>query len=149
MKLHLRHIGFIATFFFCQQSFAQQDTLSGRVKDITGFPIAFARISLYSLPDSSLVDGTVCNEEGAFFFNVKDSGNYELVISFTGFEKKSVPFLYQNRSLNLGTIILNTDAKILEIVTVETEAVARVKMVIPPITTPMLLKLILMQMLLT
>lgn len=124
MKLHLRHIGFIATFFFCQQSFAQQDALSGRVKDITGFPIAFARISLYSLPDSSLVDGTVCNEEGAFFFNVKDSGNYELVISFTGFEKKSVPFLYQNRSLNLGTIILNTDAKILEIVTVETEAVS-------------------------
>ncbi|MBK6525061.1 MAG: hypothetical protein IPG07_05580 [Crocinitomicaceae bacterium] len=55
---------------------------------------------------------------------MKDSGNYELVISFTGFEKKSVPFLYQNRSLNLGTIILNTDAKILEIVTVETEAVS-------------------------
>jgi hypothetical protein len=125
MKHYLGRSGLLIVFLlFVLPSFAQQDTLTGVVKDVTGFPIAFARVSLFTLPDSAFVDGTVCDEKGIFNLSVKDSGQYQLFISFTGFEKKSVPVLYQNRSLDLGSIVLNADAKILETVHVETEAVS-------------------------
>ena len=50
-------------------------TLSGKVTDEQSQPIEFVNVALYSLPDSTLITGTVTNANGEFSFEKASTKN--------------------------------------------------------------------------
>lgn len=81
--------------------FAEVETYEGLVKDDSGNPLEFVNVTLQSLNDSTLIDGTVTDAEGKF--SVK--GDRRLVflkISAMGFEE----MIIDNPGYNLGDILL-------------------------------------------
>ena len=59
--------------------------------DQTKQPVEFANVTLYSLPDSVLLTGTVTDENGEFSVNTKEyTGDSYLQISFLGYKTSTV-----------------------------------------------------------
>ena len=90
----------IALLFVVVYSFAAmgQKSISGKVQDAQGEPIAYATVSLLTA-DSTLVTGAITDEKGAFSLSangptptlptregVKSNNNYILQVSFIGYE---------------------------------------------------------------
>jgi outer membrane receptor protein involved in Fe transport len=97
-------------------------TLSGMVKnktDKTALP--YVNIALKTEKDSSLVSGTITNEEGRFKLSEVKSGNYYLEISYIGFQafKQAVLVGQLSNFLDLGLIELNEDNQTLQEILVE------------------------------
>lgn len=81
--------------------FAEVEAYEGIVKDNSGNPLEFVNVTLQSLNDSTLIDGTVTDAEGEF--TVKgDSSPVFLKISAMGFEE----MIIDNPGYNLGDIFL-------------------------------------------
>lgn len=84
--------------------------ISGRIIcEETGRPAGFMTISLYACSDSSLVAGTVSDLEGYFSFYMLENKSYYIVISDTGFIKKSIAEIKINsdqQKMELGEIFL-------------------------------------------
>ncbi len=96
-------------------------TVSGLVKDAkTKTALAFVNVSLRSAKDSSFIVGTITNEQGRFILADVKNGNYYAAVSYIGYEEKTLEVLVGELSafLDLGTIELMPDAKVLEQVTV-------------------------------
>lgn len=72
--------------FFSQMGFAQE--LSGIVLSNYQKPVAGATVAIHNLPDSSFVKFAVTNTNGEFSAIVPSHGDYLLIISTSGFEKK-------------------------------------------------------------
>ncbi|MGL5958638.1 MAG: TonB-dependent receptor [Phocaeicola sp.] len=74
-------------------------------------PVGQATVQLLSLPDSAMVVGNVTNNSGQFSIHA-GKGNYVLKISFVGYHSliKSIELSDVKPTLNLGTLVLNTDA---------------------------------------
>lgn len=89
---------------------ANPGTLTGRVSDvISKQPMKYVTVVLFSAKDSSMVAGTISNQEGNFSISMLDSGKYYVEISFIGFEKKHIePVVISSRlnKINLGEITL-------------------------------------------
>ncbi len=99
-------------------------TLSGLIKskaDKSALP--FVNIVLKTEKDSAFVTGTVTNEEGRFTLTSIKPGNYVLQLSYTGFASKAQSILVGSLSsfLDLGTIELQQDAKLLQEVVVSSK----------------------------
>lgn len=90
-------------------------TITGKVTDEQNQPIEFANVSLYSLPDSALITGTVTNQAGEF--SLSENGNAKksmfLKISFLGYETQTVSAIAEQ------TIVLRNDTKMLGKVVVQ------------------------------
>lgn len=104
-------------------TFAQDSkvSLSGIIKDEkTKLAISYANIILKKEADNSFVSGTITNEEGRFVLENINSGNYFLEISYLGYQTKRQQVLAGtlNAFLDLGTIELKEDARLLNEVTV-------------------------------
>ncbi len=84
---------------------AATPTYEGRVKDDCGNPVEFANVTLQSLNDSTMIDGTVTDETGAFAV-IGNSSPAFLRVSAMGFETKTV----DNPESNLGDIILTPES---------------------------------------
>jgi len=87
-----------------------QGTITGKVIDeVTSSPIEYANVVLMSKQDSKMVSGIASNQKGEFLLNGISNGNYDLVISFVGFKKKTindVQITENNYSVNLSVIKL-------------------------------------------
>lgn len=61
-------------------------------------PLEFAAISIYSLPDSSLIKGTISNKKGDFLLDELQTGTYFLKIEYMGYVTvSSKEFQLQNK----------------------------------------------------
>src|SRR5687768_11161181 len=113
-------------------SFSQTPTLSGTLRDAENKqPLAGATVKLVYSKDSLTKDSltVVSDKAGAFEFNnIIDTGRYNLVISFLGYELIKREIVWDNVSKKLDDILINKEAKTLGGVTVvSTPSVARQK----------------------
>lgn len=86
----------------------------------SGTPLEYASASLFQLSDSTLVDGSITDEQGIFSISPKP-GRYYLRLQFISYEQKFVHDLSvnrENRIVKLGTIAMSPDAETLDEVVV-------------------------------
>lgn len=87
---------------FLLQSHAQAGHLIGQVRDAkTSEPLPFANVFL-----NNTTLGTVTNVDGEFDFKIKELGDYELVVSFVGYETHKVKVTVGEDKNDLGIIKL-------------------------------------------
>lgn len=99
-------------------------TISGVIIDSTSSkPVEFATVALMDLTSEKPVDGSVCDDKGKFTIKNIAPGNYRVVISFIGYETKTIRVAVpeKNNTINLGTIKISDSAEILKEVTVEAQ----------------------------
>lgn len=94
---------------------ASKGTISGTIVDeLSGRPMEYANVILYSLRDSSLVSGTVTNETGRYTLNHINFGPYFLKVKFLGYNEFVLPRLVvnpQNVNVEVPVIKLQPDSK--------------------------------------
>ena len=96
-------------------------TVSGITKDkTTKLPLPFVNVALKNEKDTTLITGTITNEEGRFSLANIKSGNYILEFSFVGYKTKTQLVYVGSLSefLDQGTIELEEDATTLQEVVV-------------------------------
>lgn len=131
----MKHFSFLILLFFYQASLAQNagggnqqpsipkgnGKVSGVVKDSTNQqPVEFANVTLNDPQTGKPVDGNVCDDKGKFTLHKVPNGNYNLVISFIGFENKTIPIKItdSNDQIDVGNITISPVAAVLKEVTV-------------------------------
>lgn len=91
-------------------------TLSGQVKDAKDKSLLpFVNVVLKKQADSSLVQGTISNEEGRFVLSGIPGGTYLIEVAYLGYQTFSRAQRVGNLSpfLDMGTIELQADSKLL------------------------------------
>jgi outer membrane receptor protein involved in Fe transport len=92
------------------------------VDSTTSEPVEFATISLYSLKDlKKPIDGAMTDEKGKFNFKNIPQGKFTLKFTSMGFSEKTVSEIEvssKNKSINLGSILISADTKMLNEVVV-------------------------------
>lgn len=94
----------------------QNTSVSGLIKEkSTNNPLPYVNVIIKNEKDSSLVIGTITNEEGRFTLNNLKHGQYYIEVSFIGYTTIRQPLFIGNLNsfLDAGTIILTEDAKVL------------------------------------
>ncbi len=67
----------------------QKGSIAGKITDkASNTALQYATVALYSSDDSSLIDGTITDEEGLFSLENIPSGNYYLVAEYLGYERQ-------------------------------------------------------------
>lgn len=86
-------------------------------------PVMQATVQLLSVKDSAMVTGNVSDLDGKFRLNAKP-GNYLLKVSFVGYKPyfKEVKLTVARPSLNVGEVLLGSDAIMLEGAVIVAEA---------------------------
>jgi len=83
-------------------------TLTGKIIESgTGNVVQYANIVLYSMRDSSIVDGAVADENGIFFMDKLPYGRFQVEVNFIGYEKLIIPKIMltpKQKDLDLGSI---------------------------------------------
>ena len=94
--------------FFSTNLIAQSSyTISGLIHDNEGVPMAFSNVLLFRASDSTLVKGTLTNEEGFYTIENVVNGKYLVQGSMIGYKSTySKPFDL-NQDLTIGTIVLS------------------------------------------
>ncbi|HEU5146914.1 MAG TPA: TonB-dependent receptor, partial [Chryseosolibacter sp.] len=114
---------FLATLLTAFGVMAQgHSRISGTVFDsLSQKPVEFANVALVTPGSSTPIDGTICDDKGEFTLSKIAVGNYQLHISFIGFETKVVSITIddKNDDVKLGRIIISPTPQVLEAVTVE------------------------------
>ena len=107
--------------------FAQQGAVKGKLVDTTGQLLMNATISVLQKKDSSLLTYTISDAKGTFEIKNISSGDYQLFISFTGYQVYKNPFSISDkkRISDFGLIMLWPEYKTLSGVIV-TESPVRV-----------------------
>lgn len=84
-------------------------------------PVEFATLALINAKTNKPVDGTVADGQGKFTLNKVAVGSYKIVVSFIGYESKTifVSVSEKNDDQDLGVIKLQQSSKMLSEVTVE------------------------------
>lgn len=111
----------LATHSLFSQIQVKSVTLSGLVRDRgSQNSLSYVSVILRLDRDSSLVSGTLTNEEGRYTLTNVKPGNYSLEFSYIGRHKKVIPLLVGKLSeyLDLGTTELMEDANTLNEVTI-------------------------------
>lgn len=94
----MKNIFFACFFCICTHLFPQplskatgRGSISGKVIDAeTNQPIEYANISIYKMPDSSLVTGTISNARGHFIIEKIPLGDYSVILDFIGYKQKTI-----------------------------------------------------------
>jgi len=79
------------------------------IEDQTEVAVPYATVAIFNKRDSSLVTGTISDDNGQFIIDKLPQGDYYIKISFMGYKDYTINNLVltkTNRSLDLGTIIL-------------------------------------------
>ncbi len=96
-------------------------TISGSIHEKEGEPIAFANVLLFKASDSTLVKGTLANEDGLFTMDNVSSGKYMVQGSMIGYKSTySKPFDL-NFDYNVETIVLSGFEALEEVTIVATK----------------------------
>lgn len=87
-------------------------------------PVEFGSIALYNKKTGQAIDGTVADEKGKFSLNKVVAGDFKLMISFIGYQNKTIDniTLAKGQELDLGTIKISSNVKQLDEVTVTGQA---------------------------
>lgn len=85
------------------QAFAQ--AITGRVIDEQGQPIAFATVVARSITDSSIIEGTITNDDGSFELKDRTTPPILLSVSFVGYATHTDTI----RQYEVGDIVLHTE----------------------------------------
>ncbi len=96
--------------------------ISGIVVDsASGNPVEFATVALMKKGSDQPVNGAVCDDKGKFTIKNIPPGSYTVVVSFIGYQSKSVNVNVpeKNNDINLGTVSIGVTAEILKEITVE------------------------------
>ena len=102
-------------------AWAQSVKISGTVKDENNLPVEFATVALNDPETKKPVDGAICDAKGTFVIKNVPAGNYNLNISFIGFEVSVIPVKVTNQNIDLNDIRLTPEDKLLNEVVVEGE----------------------------
>lgn len=90
---------------------AQKGTISGFVSDSNSTDkIPFATVALFTEISANPISGTVTDESGNFVVKNIDAGTYNLVISFIGYQSKTLENIQVSREMSkieLGNILLS------------------------------------------
>lgn len=95
--------------------------ISGILLDSSTLKIVeYASIALHKMPEDKLIDGAVSDEKGKFSFSKVEAGTYKLVISFIGYQNKTIDKLNltKGQELDLGSIKFSPEVKNLQEVTI-------------------------------
>lgn len=65
--------------------------IKGIVIDSDNQPVEFANVAIYSLPDTTLLSGTMTDKLGSFTLSIENSANKLLRVSFIGYETQTLP----------------------------------------------------------
>ncbi|GAB4286845.1 MAG: outer membrane beta-barrel family protein [Ignavibacteriaceae bacterium] len=99
--------------------------ITGTVHDSsTDAPIEYANIVLFTPADSSMVTGTISDQQGKFELTGLRPGKYYMTVNFIGYDKKFIDNIIlgpQNRTVDLGIVYIHPSAVLLEDVVVEGE----------------------------
>ncbi|WP_439556279.1 TonB-dependent receptor, partial [Dyadobacter sp.] len=88
--------------------------ISGKVTDQqTGLPLPFSSVTLYKSSDSTLVNGVVANEQGAYQFSDIAAGTYYIQAQYIGYhnQRQRLPETGGNQVVNIA---LRADSRMLE-----------------------------------
>jgi len=94
---------------------AQQGTVKGRLSDSSFQSLENATISVLQQKDSSVVTYTISDAKGFFELKNIPIGDYQLLVSFTGYEvyKQTFSISADKRVADLGTLIMKPEFKTL------------------------------------
>ncbi|MBR8706327.1 TonB-dependent receptor domain-containing protein [Bacteroides pyogenes] len=90
--------------------------IKGVVLDFNDYPIEFANVALYSLPDSALISGTVTNKDGVFTIENANTKNAFIKVSMIGFQTATLTNISKT---NLDTIVLSESSQMLNEVVIK------------------------------
>lgn len=103
--------------FYSFTSFSQNSyIISGKVFDASARPIEFASVLLLLKSDSTLVKGTVTEENGRFQLEANDNNEYLLSISMIGFENNYSKSFMLSNNFDAGEIKLIENNTLTEVV---------------------------------
>jgi ferric enterobactin receptor len=110
----------IAFTFGSVTAFAQTTIVKGRIIDAKSqSPVDYASVALFKAADSTLVEGGISKANGRFEIGNIVPGNYQLKITFLGYDTKSIKNIkVGSGAMDLGTILLNHSSKMLNEVAV-------------------------------
>lgn len=114
----LKKIILLGVFFFIQQVYAQQGSVSGKLLETKGAAgIEFASVALLTAIEKSTIKGTFTDLDGNFSFEGLKPGKYLLRISMIGYKSYESEMLEINLNkpkINFGDIFLVADAQQLQ-----------------------------------
>lgn len=89
--------------------------VKGKIVDAGGAALDFVNVKLTSKTDNASVYGAISDENGQFAVEGVPAGEYELDITFVGYQtiKRSVAIKSLNEQVALGKLVLCEDAKML------------------------------------
>lgn len=125
----MKTIFFILTVYLFTTYVVSQNTISGKVIDNKGKPVAGANIYI-----DGTYDGTSSNDTGEFSFTTNSTGNQTLVVSFLIYETFSAVIdvaNFQNQTIKLRENVTALDAVIVTAGTMESGDKARVSVLKP------------------
>lgn len=84
-----------------------QHVVTGTVIDSeTGDPLEFTQVAMLVPPDSSMVDGGITNQQGAFRIEAPEAGDYVIRITFVGYHESLHEVNIMEETTNLGTFMM-------------------------------------------
>lgn len=102
----------------------QAQQIVGKLLDEKQEPVSFANVVLLSLPDSTFIQGTVTDEQGAFSMQINDNASKLLRVTYIGYDKLEK----ECTSGDVGTLsLISSAAMIEETVITASRAVHRLK----------------------
>lgn len=115
-------------FFLAPLLFAQKDaSISGKVTSPQNEPLEYASVALLNPKDSTMVNFTTTDKDGAFKI-IEDSRDSLLIqIHSTGFKSYFNNLVYENKPIDLKTIILAEDVGLLDEVTISAVVPIQIK----------------------
>ena len=95
---------------------AQTGTVKGKLTDSIGQSLSNATISILQKSDSSFVNYALSDANGSFEIKNLEVGDYQLFISFTGYETYQCPFFISSkkRIADIGLVVLMQEYKTLQ-----------------------------------
>lgn len=123
----MKNLAFIITILFSQGLMAQGNTISGRVIDQkSGHPLEYATVSVFTTIDSSLVNGTISDEDGQFILGQLPDKSIFYEVHFLGYVTYSSPSFIPSNAQAVGDIALNLNSTNLEEVIVKGRAITSI-----------------------
>lgn len=103
-----------------QASVFSQSSIKGKIVDDENQPLEAAVISLIDATNQKFLKAALSNEEGFFSLQSLKNGSYQIKISILGF-KEMTKDVNLTKSINLGTIKLQSESENLDEVVIKTE----------------------------
>lgn len=97
----------LITLIIISSGFLISSEITGKVLGKNDEPIIAASVALKSTLDSSVVSGSLTDQNGKFIINAKN-GDYYLKVTYVGMKTKYIDSISLNEDRDLGRIILET-----------------------------------------